>query len=481
MKIKSNGLLKAIVPAILIGGGFVVIKSCNSPTPVDDVQAPAAPSLANLLPQELKALGVQGDTSQDTLKTLIGSLNAVRQQQAELAKKNDDLIKENRQLREGGQNVTTRIDQAVLGMKESFNAREQQMQQKQNQLTLKIDDLTAQLLNAGKEFSGQLTRPADEMPVGQPPDGGELIWIAPQDDLSTLLPPKDSFAGSHRDHPSFPTSFLREEALTEQIAAADQPINRKVSEVTATPVYTVPENATLTGSRAMTALLGRVPVNGVVTDPYPFKVIVGKDNLIANGIELPEVEGAIVSGTASGDWTLSCVRGQVNTITFVFRDGTVRTLPKGARSDSKESGTQGGIGWISDEHGIPCISGTRKSNASSYLPTLGLLGTVSAAGDAINQNQVTTQTNGYGGVTSSLTGDAGQAVLGKAISGSSKEITEWVKQRYGQTFDAIYVQPGVRLAVHITRELAIDYLPTGRRVRHDFTLPGDAARASGLD
>ncbi|VFS28055.1 integrating conjugative element protein, PFL_4705 family [Serratia liquefaciens] len=92
-------------------------------------------------------------------------------------------------------------------------------------------------------------------------------------------------------------------------------------------MFTLPENSTLVGSRAMTALLGRVPINGTVTDPYPFKLMIGKDNLTANGIELPDVEGAIVSGTASGDWTLSCVRGQVNSITFVFADGTVRTLP----------------------------------------------------------------------------------------------------------------------------------------------------------
>lgn len=60
----------------------------------------------------------------------------------------------------------------------------------------------------------------------------------------------------------------------------------------------------------MTALLGRVPINGTVTDPYPFKVLIGRDNLTANGIDLPDVEGAIVSGTASGDRTLSCVRGR---------------------------------------------------------------------------------------------------------------------------------------------------------------------------
>lgn len=82
------------------------------------------------------------------------------------------------------------------------------------------------------------------------------------------------------------------------------------------------------GSIAMTALIGRVPVDGTVNDPYPFKVLVGPDNLTANGIDLPDVVGAVMSGTAAGDWTLSCVRGQVESITFVFSDGTVRTVPQ---------------------------------------------------------------------------------------------------------------------------------------------------------
>ena len=52
------------------------------------------------------------------------------------------------------------------------------------------------------------------------------------------------------------------------------------------------------------------------------------------------------------------------------------------------------------------------------------------------------------------------------------ETTDWIKQRYGMTFDAIYVPPGAHLAVHITRQLAIDYEDKGRKVRYDFTLPG---------
>ena len=92
--------------------------------------------------------------------------------------------------------------------------------------------------------------------------------------------------------------------------------------------YTVPRNATLMGSVAMTALIGRVPIDGTVNDPYPFKVLIGPDNLTANGIDIPDVAGAVVSGTASGDWTLSCVRGQIRSVTFVFHDGTIRTVPE---------------------------------------------------------------------------------------------------------------------------------------------------------
>lgn len=101
------------------------------------------------------------------------------------------------------------------------------------------------------------------------------------------------------------------------------------------------------GSVAMTALIGRVPVDGTVNDPYPFKVLVGPDNLTANGIDIPDVAGAVFSGTASGDWTLSCVRGQVRSITFVFHDGTIRTIPddgNGNQQNSQQQNSQTG-GW----------------------------------------------------------------------------------------------------------------------------------------
>lgn len=127
------------------------------------------------------------------------------------------------------------------------------------------------------------------------------------------------------------------------------------------------------------------------------------------------------------------------------------------------------------------FSSRRLRRDGSYLPTIGLLALGTSAGDALTASQYTNNTTDGGGITSALTGNAGQAVLGQALGGSFKEVAQWVKERYGQTFDAVYVPPGAPVAVHITRQLNIDYAEKGRRVKYDFTLPGSDAGGGGLD
>jgi integrating conjugative element protein (TIGR03752 family) len=226
----------------------------------------------------------------------------------------------------------------------------------------------------------------------------------------------------------------------------------------------------LIGSVAMTALVGRVPIDGTVNDPYPFKVVIGPDNLTAKGIELPDVAGAVVSGTASGDWTLSCVRGQVRSITFVFGDGTIRTVPDDSRSGSAAQSnaptTQGGLGWISDAHGIPCVSGARRSNAQQYLGTQGLV-TAAGAGAASlidSDSGRVSYVNSDGSL--GTVGISGNEAMGRILAGGVQEMSQWVNKLYGQAFAAVYVEPGATVAVHIEQPLAIDYDPKGRKVDH---------------
>lgn len=79
-----------------------------------------------------------------------------------------------------------------------------------------------------------------------------------------------------------------------------------------------------------------------------------------------------------------------------------------------------------------------------------------------------------GSITSAVTGNNGQYVLGQAIGGGLKETADWMKQHYGQMFDAVYVPPGHKVAVHLTEPLAIDYEPEGRQVKYQqVSTPGD--------
>lgn len=337
MQIKSNAMVKFIVPAVMLAGLAVGLKSCREEPLHENASGEVSKALKNLSPDELKALGVEGDTPEDTLRTLIGRLNDVRDRQKALDKQNADLMKENEQLRNRGTNVSGQVNEAVEGLRKQYDKRQQQLQDEQASLISKVQELSAKVNSpdAIKQTSDS------DIPLGLGLDGlggsssgsaiqgsDGLMWVAPTDQKA--FDPRAAVNG--KASPQFPTSFLDNNPLTRQKAAYEQQVkghtNEKGAQENAEPVYTLPENATLVGSRAMTALLGRIPINGTVTDPYPFKVLIGKDNLTANGIELPDVEGAIVSGSASGDWTLSCVRGQVNSITFVFADGTVRTVPQ---------------------------------------------------------------------------------------------------------------------------------------------------------
>ena len=146
-----------------------------------------------------------------------------------------------------------------------------------------------------------------------------------------------------------------------------------------TPYFTIPENATLMGATAMTAIVGRIPVDGRVQDPMQFKLLLGPNNLAANGHFLPrDLSGIVVSGIAIGDMNLSCSEGIVQSMTFVFSDGAVRTVSMRSNGTMPGLGGQGQgqqaglvqtakLGYLSDRYGNPCIAGEFKTHALEYL------------------------------------------------------------------------------------------------------------------
>lgn len=316
---RSNGLLKWLMIPVAILVLFVGIRLFSGG---GSTAPPAADNGAQLTPEEMKALGIEGDTPRDTVATLVAQVKQLRTELQTALSDNKSQREENQRLRQRENSIDQRINSALESERSNLRRDQEQAASARQQTEGLLADLQRRLDSIGGRGGGHA-----DLPVGLGLQGGDeagmeggVRWVEPDD----AKPAEGRNAGRGASGGmSFPTSFGPAQSTLETTAETVANAGAQVAGVkTAKPVYTVPTNSTLMGSVAMTALIGRVPIDGTVNDPYPFKVLVGPDNLTANGIDIPDVAGAVFSGTASGDWTLSCVRGQVRSITFVFNDGT---------------------------------------------------------------------------------------------------------------------------------------------------------------
>ena len=459
----SNRLLPLLAGIVLLMLVFVSLKSCS----MDDTDSV-------LLDKVPVAPSPDADTPADTIKTLTANVaamttevEALRRDNAHLRKENQTLIASRTQIEE---NVATRVKRELIAREKTQENRVRIDAGVLSSLTARVDALSDSLSKT------RTINPANDIPVGLGLDGigqgavNEILWIEPLDKT------EDPAAGKGVLQRMKQTTSGYLGAATTKTGEVARNVGDKIGQVRTLPVYTVPRNATLIGSTAMTALVGRVPVQGQVRDPMPFKIITGADNLAANGLTVPGVQGMVWSGTAVGDWTLSCVTGRLDSVTFVFDDGTIRTLS----SDDRQGGSADKpLGWISDAQGIPCISGERKTNAPAFLTQrIGVMA-IQAAAHAAAAAETTAVVSDAGSVTNSVTGDTGTYVLGKTVEGGSNEIAKWLLERQAQSFDAVFVAAGTKVAIHVDRELPIDLDPIGRRLTHATT--HQASHRTGLD
>ena len=125
------------------------------------------------------------------------------------------------------------------------------------------------------------------------------------------------------------------------------------------------------------------------------------------------------------------------------------------------------------------ISGERKTNAAAFLTQRIGIKAIQAAADAAAASQKTSVVSSLGSVSDSVTGDVGTYVLGKTIAGGSDDVAKWLLERQSQSFDAVFVPAGVALAIHVDRELPIDFNPTGRKLQHAER--SDPTHSSAMD
>lgn len=424
---QSNPLLKILlVIAMVIVMLSVVInsKQQNKPHPKNGYQEDSA--------LEDHAAG---DTAVETLNTLTAEMKASN-------KVSQQLKDENESLRERNQEILQSMDEKIKSNSNNLSngALDEKLVSLMKRLEVLEEAPSARQVMDGEESLNTDNKVLNSAQI-------TVVTDLSVDQNNTTTPSKD------QNYPLFDTESGKNQENTHPAGELKEP---------SIPFYTIPENATLTNAALMSGLIGRVPIKGKVSDPYPFKAIIGNKNLAVSGHMIPGIEGIVISGIATGDLALSCVRGDVNSLTFIFQDGTIRTV-----SSHHSEEEQSTLAWLSDPHGNPCISGKFYTNVSKHLAGTVLLGASQGAAGALSTSQTSNSLNPLGGTNTAVTGSTGGFVFGQSAKTASHEVQQWWRDRVGLTFDAVYVPAGQKIVVNITRNIAIDYDPQGRKVTYE--------------
>lgn len=445
----SNVIVKGMLTIVGLVVALVLMKSCNNDRVSNKATLGGGEPLTAI---EQAATGIEADTPQDTVATLVNEVRVLKNQVSTLTNDNKNLINME-------SSISKRVSREMDAQKRALeNTQQAAMRSQEERFTRLLNNSRSPVQSEGRlDFSNE--------PNGQ--RIGDTYWVEP---LGT-----EARSGSLSNVGSLGERLgLSETGKKEGKGLLSSGLfNNDLGEADASPIpyFTIAKNSTLVNSTAMTALIGRVPIGGNVSDPYFFKVIIGKENLVANGHELPDVAYAIASGDSFGDWTLSCVRGKIYSLTFVFQDGTIRTFPKPEDIYEKQQKTKKiELGELSDAYGNPCVPGKKKSNAAKYLAGRVTASAAEAAAIAAAAGQTTQlQTIGGGGIgtQTAITGSRSKFVYNATLAGAAHETADWIRERQSQEFDAIYVKAGEKVAIHINEEITLDYDPQGRKTNYD--------------
>lgn len=233
--------------------------------------------------------------------------------------------------------------------------------------------------------------------------------------------------------------------------------NEIKEDLTPIPFGTIHRDSSIHNVTSLTALIGRIEQGGKTHDAYRFQLILSDNVLLANGFDFPEIKDALVTGYAIGDAAFSCVKGKVTSITFNFDDGRIYN----------QQGTfEEPLAEISDLWGNPCVKGKHVDDIEKYIAAQSIVGGIGMAGEVVAQNQRTITSSGNS-VTPDVTGSAGKMVAGSMFSGAANSTNAILAKRYESYYEAVYVPPGQKVSMLFLEDIAIDYIPTNRKVRYE--------------
>lgn len=208
----------------------------------------------------------------------------------------------------------------------------------------------------------------------------------------------------------------------------------------------VPPNGFIRGRllSGMVATVGAQPTAALIRLEGQYKT--------ANGYVV-DLNGCMLAAEATANLAAGRIEGKPARLTCNFDDGRSQTWDVG--------------GWLVDgSDGIRGVKGVIVSNEEKKVALRSFGAALDAAGKVIVQDQYTYQTSPIGTV-GTLTGDAGKAVAGGALSGAGAALNEEI-QNYYKLF-APSIQVGAETAVTVVLTNPLDLPPEGAYVATTYT------------
>ncbi len=172
----------------------------------------------------------------------------------------------------------------------------------------------------------------------------------------------------------------------------------------------------------------------------------------ANGFVV-DLDGCMLAAEASANLAAGRIEGKPARLTCNFVDGRSQTWDVG--------------GWLVDGgDGIRGVRGTIVSNEEKKIALRSFGAALDAAGRVMVQDQMTFQTSPIGTV-GTMTGDAGRAIAGGALSGAGAALNEEIAAYY--KLFAPSIQVGAQTAVTVVLTNPLDLPTEGAYVAETFT------------
>jgi integrating conjugative element protein (TIGR03752 family) len=404
------------------------------------------------------------DTPVETLKTLTADISIVKQQNQQLVEQNKTLTEQDKTtLAQFKKDLQTEVDTQLANAKATLQ-QSSSSQSGTSSASSAAHSSNSPYVTNGSDSSNSATL--------NTVDANGSTWVNDLQDGNVNEQKSDRHAAHSMAtllNPGLADNKNTDDKGNDALTLLSEPPNShsQTNKTAAVPYYTIPVNATLTGAIAMQPIIGRIPIDGKVPDPYTFKAIIGAKNLAANGIDVPpDIQGIVASGVAEGGMLGKCARGEITSMTFVFQDGRISTT---------EAKSGQALGTIAAANGNPCIAGSFHTDAALFLgATAGLAG-LQGYGNALSQAQLNTTTSATTGATiSSLIGSANKFAFGQGFSAASQAAQKWWEQRVQNSFDFVYVpnvnpktKKKLELNINVTQEIPIDYDLKNRKVAYE--------------